>query len=177
MTAAQEAPVPSPDGSHRRLAVYAGSFDPAHNGHVDVACRAARLFDQLVVAVYDQPVKALLFSLDERIGLFRAALDAAGATDVLVEPYTGLTVHHARRRGATAIVRGLRTAADFTYEHQMTAMNRHLQPDLETVFLMTAPEFSFLSATLVKEVAAGGAALDGLVPPVVADALTARLAR
>lgn len=161
----------------RRIAVYPGTFDPVHLGHLDIARRAARLFDQVIVAVYARPSKSLLFAADERIGLFRASLDAAGAHDILVEGYSGLTVHYARERGATAIVRGLRAVTDFEYEYQMTTMNRHLQPEVETVLLMTTLEFAYLSSTIVKEVAAGGAALDELVPGVVAAALTARFGR
>lgn len=164
-------------GRPGRTAVYPGTFDPVHYGHVDIARRAARLFDRVIVAVYDRPAKALLFSPAERIELFRASLDQAGAHDVLVEGYSDLTVHYARERGADAVVRGLRALTDFEYEYQMTTMNRHLQPEVETVFLMTSLEFAYLSSTLIKEVAAGGAALEGLVPPMVAEALTARLGR
>ncbi len=139
-----------------------------------MARRAARLFDRLVVAVYDKPAKSLLFSPDERIGLFRAGLDAVGEPNIIVEGYSGLTVDCARRRGAVAVVRGLRAVTDFEYEYQMTTMNRHLEPHVETVFLMTSLEFVYLSSTIVKEVAAGGARLDGLVPPHVAEALKAR---
>jgi pantetheine-phosphate adenylyltransferase len=139
-----------------------------------VARRAARLFDQLIVAVYDRPAKSLLFSPDERIELFRSSLDSVGESDILVEAYSGLTVDYARRRGAVAVVRGLRAVTDFEYEYQMTTMNRHLEPRVETVFLMTSLEFVYLSSTIVKEVAAGGARLDGLVPPAVAEALQAR---
>jgi len=162
-------------GAAGRLAIYPGTFDPVHHGHVDIARRAARLFDQVVVAVYDRPAKSLLFSPEERISLFRASLDAVGAHDVVVEGYSGLTVNYAHRRGASAIVRGLRAVFDFEYEYQMTTMNRHLQAAVETVFLTTSLEFAYLSSTIVKEVAFGGAELDGLVPSVVAEALTSRL--
>ena len=158
-----------------RVGVYAGSFDPAHNGHIDVACRAARLFDRLVVAVYERPTKNLLFSTSERIELFRAGLAAVGAHEIVVEGYAGLTVHYARDRAA-CIVRGLRAFTDFENEYQMSTMNRHLEPGVETVFLQTSLQFAHLSSTLVKEVAAGGAALDGLVPAPIADALRTRLA-
>ena len=177
MSAAEERPSPPPGAGPRRTAVYPGTFDPVHYGHVDIARRAARLFDRVIVAVYDRPAKSLLFSPDERKRLFRASLDAAGAHDVLVEGYSDLTVHYACERGADAIVRGLRAITDFEYEYQMTTMNRHLQPEVETVFLMTSLQFAYLSSTLIKEVAAGGAALDGLVPPVVAEALSARFPR
>jgi len=167
----------SQPGPPRRIAIYPGTFDPVHNGHIDIARRAARLFDQLIVAVYDRPAKSLLFAPDERIGLFRSSLDAADGHAVLIEGYSGLTVNYARSRGASAVVRGLRAITDFEYEYQMTTMNRHLEPSVETVFLMTSLEFAYLSSTIIKEVAAGGAALDGLVPPLVAEALRGRFGR
>ena len=175
MSATEEDLSSQPSGRRLRVGVYAGSFDPVHNGHIDIALRAARLFDQLVVAVYDRPAKNLLFSTDERIRMFRAGLDAVGAEDVLVEGYSGLTIHYARAREA-CVVRGLRAVTDFEYEYQMSTMNRHLEPSVETVFLQTSLEFAYLSSTIVKEVAAGGAPLDGLVPPAIAEALRARLA-
>ena len=160
-----------------RIAIYPGTFDPLHNGHLDIARRAARLFDQLVVAVFDRPAKSLLFDPEERMALFRTSLEGADTPNIIVEGYHELTVQYARRRGAVAIVRGLRAVADFEYEYQMTTMNRHLEAQVETVLLMTSPEHAFLSSSLIKEVAAGGATLEGLVPPPVAEALQARLAR
>jgi pantetheine-phosphate adenylyltransferase len=177
MSASEEHLSSQSDGRPARIAVYPGTFDPVHNGHLDIVRRAARIFDRLVVAVFDRPAKSLLFSPEERMQLFRTSLDAAGVANVEIAGYSGLTVDYARRRGATAIVRGLRAVTDFEYEYQMTSMNRHLRPEIETVFLMTSAEFAYLSATLVKEVAAGGAAVGGLVPPVVADALGARYRR
>jgi pantetheine-phosphate adenylyltransferase len=177
MSASEEDLSSQSDGRPARIAVYPGTFDPVHNGHVDVVERAVRIFDRVVVAVFDRPAKSLLFSPEERMQLFRTSLAAAGVANVEVEGYSGLTVDYARRRGAMAIVRGLRAVIDFEYEYQMTSMNRHLRPEIETVFLMTSVEFAYLSATLVKEVAAGGAAVEGLVPPVVADALGARYGR
>ncbi len=160
---------------HRiHVGVYAGSFDPVHNGHIDIARRAARLFDRLIVAVYDRPAKTLLFSPEERIELFRIGLHAAGAPNVVVEGYSGLTVTYARDRAA-CIVRGLRAVTDFDYEVQMAQMNHHLEADVETVFLQGALEFAYLSSTLVKDIARGGARLEGLVPAAVADALRSRL--
>lgn len=154
-------------------ALYAGTFDPVHRGHVDVATRAARLFERVIVGVVDRPSKPLLFTLEERVDLFRRSV--AELPNIEVAGYEGLTVEYAVRRGATAVVRGLRGVPDFEYEHQLTAMNRYLRPDLETVFLITAPELSHLSSSLIKEVAGLGAELDGLVPEVVADALRRKL--
>jgi pantetheine-phosphate adenylyltransferase len=146
-----------------------------HNGHVDIAQRAAGLFDQLIVAVYDRPAKSLLFPPEERIALVRASLGGgADGCQIVVEGFSGLVVEYARARGARAIVRGLRAVTDFESEYQMTLMNRHLEPELETVFLMTSLRFAYLSSTLVKEVAALGADIDELVPPPVARALGRR---
>lgn len=129
------------------------------------------------MAVYDRPAKSLLFTPEERIELARASLGAAtDGCQIIVEGYSGLTVQYARSRGALAIVRGLRAVTDFEYEYQMTTMNRHLEPDVETVFLMTSLRFAYLSSTIVKEVAAGGAPIDSLVPPPVAEALSRRFA-
>jgi pantetheine-phosphate adenylyltransferase len=163
-----------PHEGRQRIAIYPGTFDPVHYGHIDIALRAAKLFDQLIVAVYDRPAKSLLFSPAERISLLHASLDLAGASGLLVEGYSGLTVKYVRDRGASAVVRGLRAITDFEYEYQMTTMNRHLQPEVETVCLMTSLQYAYLSSTIVKEVAESGAVLDGLVPAPVADALNAR---
>ena len=161
----------------RRIAIYPGTFDPVHNGHIDIARRAAGLFDLLIVAVYDRPAKSLLFSPEERIALTRESIgERVESCRIIVEGYSGLTVQYAKARGACAIVRGLRPVKDFANESQMATMNRHLEPEVETVFLMTSLRFAFLSSSLVKEVANGGANIDGLVPPAVAEALTRRFA-
>src|SRR4051794_22105293 len=160
----------------RRLAVYPGTFDPVHNGHLDVARRAARLFDRLEVAVVrDRPAKPLMFSTEERVALFRAALGDVPNVEVLA--YEGLTASYAREQGARCIVRGLRGPADFEFERQLATMNRHLEPDVDAVFLNTSPQHEHLSSSLIKEVAANGGTVDGLVPPSVAAALRARLGR
>ncbi len=161
----------------RRIAVYPGTFDPFHNGHLDIAIRAARLFDQVVVAVYDRPAKSLLFSAAERVELVRASLEGVPDGRIVAGEYSELSVQFARAKGAVAMVRGLRTELDFAYEYQLTAMNRHMAPDVETVFLVTDPLLAHISATLVKEVAAGGAPIEELVPPPVAGALLRRLER
>ncbi len=153
----------------RRTAVYPGAFDPVHLGHVDVATRAAALFDLVIVAVFNQPKKRLTFSGEERIDLFRHAM--AGVPNVQVLGYDGLTIDFARSQRAQFLVRGLRATPDFEYEFQMTTMNRHLAPRLDTVFLMTSLEHAYLSSSLIKEVAAQGSSLSGLVPDPVATAL------
>jgi pantetheine-phosphate adenylyltransferase len=164
--------------SRRRIAIYPGTFDPVHSGHRDIALRAAHLFDELIVAVYDRPAKSLLFTPEERIELARASIgEGIDGCRIVVEGYSDLTVHYARSRGATAVVRGLRAVTDFEYEYQMTTMNRHLDEEIETVFLMTTLRYAYLSSTLVKEVAAGGANIDDLVPPPVAEALRQRFRR
>jgi pantetheine-phosphate adenylyltransferase len=150
-----------------RLAVFPGSFDPLTNGHVDVIERAARLFDQVVVAVLVNPAKVPLFSVEERLACIREAF--ANRASIQADRFDGLLVEYARRRHAVAIIRGLRRAGDFDYEVQMTDMNRHLEPDVETVLLVPSPQVAFISSSLVREIAALGGSVDGLVPePVVA---------
>jgi pantetheine-phosphate adenylyltransferase len=140
-----------------------------HLGHLDIARRAARLFDRVIVAVYDRPRKALAFTVDDRIEFFQEVV--ADLQNVSVVAYSGLTIQYARSRGAVALVRGLRTSNDYQFEAQLDAMNRHLAPDVESVYLMTEPRYAHLSSSLIKEVAAEGAELDGLVPRHVAQAL------
>lgn len=153
-------------------AVYPGTFDPIHLGHVDIAVRAANIFDGLVVAVYDQPAKNLMFSIEERVSLARQALaDLAG---VKVAPYAGLTVEFARQVGAYAIVRGLRVISDFELEYQMALTNRQLAPEIESVCLMTRQSHAFLSSSIVKEIALLKGDVSDMVPPHVAAALEAK---
>ena len=161
--------------AHRLVAVYPGTFDPVHRGHIDIATRAARLVDELVVAVYATPSKNLLFSTDERVALWRATTAELGLTNVRVEPFTGLTVDVARRFGAKAIVRGLRAVTDFELEFQQALMNRNLAPEIETLMIVTALKHLFVSASLLKEVARLDGDLDGIVTPTVAQAIRAKL--
>ena len=151
--------------SRSRIAIYPGSFDPVTNGHVDLVERSLRLFDRVIVAVLVNEAKAPLFSAPERVQLIREALD--GHDRVEVETFDGLLVEYAARRGATAIVRGLRAVADFEYEYQMALMNRRLAPAVETVFMMPAEQYTYTSSRLIKEVARLGGDVHGLVPPVV----------
>ena len=147
---------------NQRIAVCPGSFDPLTNGHVDLVTRAAQLFDRVVVAILVNDQKTPLLSAADRVALARDVF--GGEPRVRVEPFEGLLVDAAARIGATAIVRGLRSAADFDYEWPMTAMNRRLQPAIETVFLVPAPEVSAISSRLVKEIWRLGGDISGLVP-------------
>jgi pantetheine-phosphate adenylyltransferase len=152
-----------------RTAIFPGTFDPITNGHLDIAKRAAELFDHLIVAVYAHPIKTLLFSTDERLEMARTAFQ--GWPNVTVESYDGLTVDVARDKGAKAIIRGLRVVGDFEFEFQMALMNRTLAPDIESVCLLTTKEYYFLSSSIVKEVAKLEGDISGLVPPHVVTAL------
>ena len=151
------------------LALYPGSFDPTTMGHVDIAERAAALFDGVVVAVYDAPPKHLLFSTKERVALMRKAL--AHIPNAKVVSYDGLTVDVARKVKAQVIVRGLRMSSDFENEFSMALMNKKLAPDIEVVCFMTKLEFEFVSSSLLKEAARLGGSVDDLVPPHVSVAL------
>ncbi len=152
-----------------RLAIYPGTFDPIHFGHVDVVRRAAAVFDRVIVAVYERPAKSVLFDTKERISLVRQAV--TDLANVEISSYAGLTVAYAVERGARAIIRGLRTASDFEFEFQLALMNRHLEPRIEALFLMTSIEHSHLSSSLIKEVANLGGDIQGLVPAHVLAAL------
>ena len=151
------------------VAIYPGSFDPVTMGHVDIAERAAALFEQLIVAVYDDPPKALLFTVEERVGLMKKAL--AHVPNIRVEYYSGLTVEFARKAKASAMVRGLRMISDFEREFEMALMNQKLAPEIELVCFMTRLEYEFISSSLLKEAAKLGGCIDGLVPKHVVDAL------
>jgi len=156
-----------------RVAVFPGSFDPMTNAHLDVARRAAALFDRLVIGVLNNPKKSPLFTVDERIAQITEAVGEFGA-NVEVAGFDGLTVDFARSRGASFIVRGLRAVSDFEAELQMAHTNRKLQPGVDTVFLMSALDYGYLSSSLAKEVAQFGGEIAGMVPPPVADGLRAR---
>lgn len=159
-----------------RVALFPGTFDPLTNGHVDIATRAARLFDHVVLGVFDHQYgrKQVLFSVDERVELARASL--AAIRNVTVGAYNGLTVDYARSIGAQVIVRGLRAVTDFEQEFPLAFMNRQLFSDVETIWLITALQYTFVSSSLLKEVAAFGANVEDLVPTPVAAALTRKLA-
>jgi len=154
-------------------AVYPGSFDPVTNGHLDLIRRGAAIFDRLIVAVATNVSKRTLFTPEERIAMLEH--ETSDMATVEVQRFKGLVVEHVRANGAHVILRGMRTLSDFEYEYQMALTNRSFAPDVETVFVMPSQAFSYLSARLIKEVAALGGDVANLVPPVVADALIARL--
>jgi pantetheine-phosphate adenylyltransferase len=155
-----------------RLALYPGSFDPLTNGHVDIILRGAQLFDRILVAVLVNPDKQSLFSAGERVDLIREVFREY--PNVEVDTFGGLLVDYARQKRATAIVRGLRAVSDFEYEFQMALMNRHLEPTLETVFMMPAEQYTYLSSRLIKEVFSLNGDVRGLVPPIVEARLRAK---
>lgn len=157
------------------VALCPGSFDPPTNGHVDVVERAARYFDSIVVAVIANPSKQPLFALEERKALLTEAL--AHVDNLEIDGFDGLLVDFARARGLSIVVKGLRAVSDFEYELQMAQMNAALLPELDTMFVTAKPEWSFLSSSLVKEVARFGGAIDGLVPSGVAKAVKERYDR
>jgi len=152
-----------------RLAVFPGSFDPLTNGHVDIILRSARLFERIVVAVLVNQEKQPLFTADERVGIIREVFREY--SNVEAESFEGLLVEYARRRRASAIIRGIRAVSDYEYEFQMALMNRHLEPMLETVFMMPAEQYTYLSSRLTKEVFNLGGNVSGLVPPAVEQAM------
>jgi len=152
-----------------RLAVYPGSFDPLTNGHVDIIKRGSRLFDRIVVAILVNIEKSPLFSVNERVDLISEVFREE--SNVEVDTFDGLLIDYARRREASAVVRGLRAISDFEYEMQMALMNRRLNKEIETVFMMPAETYTYVSSRIVKEVFALGGSVTGLVPPLVESKL------
>jgi len=154
-------------------ALFPGTFDPIHYGHIDIAERAARLFDEIIMAVYDRPLKSLMFSPEERMGLVREAFKKN--PKIKMTGYSGLTVDFCRKAGAQVIVRGLRVFSDFEFEFRMTLANRHLDPGIETVALITAEQHTFLSSSTVREIASLGGDVSSMVPPYVESALKQKI--
>ncbi len=156
-------------------ALYPGTFDPITNGHVDLIRRSARIFERVVVAIAANPSKAPLFSLEDRVNLARTVLD--DLPNVQVMGYTGLTVELARDSGLEVMVRGLRAVSDFEFEFQLATMSRQLNDDVETVFLTPTEQFSFISSSMVREIALLGGDVSKFVPPVVREALEGKRPR
>jgi pantetheine-phosphate adenylyltransferase len=160
-----------------RRAIFPGSFDPLTNGHLDIIRRSLPLFDEIVIAVLNNPEKQPMFSVEERCLIIEdilATLDTKGCR-LSVDSFSGLTADFARAKGAAAIVRGIRAIGDYEYELRMSLMNRRLQPEIETVFLTAAEEYSFVSSTLMKQVFELGGRVDGLVPEPIIAKMRAKL--
>ncbi len=154
------------------LAVYPGSFDPLTNGHVDIISRGARLFDRIIVAILVNGEKSPLFTMAERVEIARAVF--ADQPNVEIDTFDGLLVDYVERRHAQVIVRGLRAVSDFEFEFQMALMNQRLKPKIETVFMMPAEQYTYISSRLIKEVFTLGGEITGLVPPIVEEQLRAK---
>ncbi|HVL11856.1 MAG TPA: pantetheine-phosphate adenylyltransferase [Gemmata sp.] len=158
-----------------RVAVYTGTFDPIHLGHLDIVERGCRLFDRLIVAVGINPDKTTFFSVEERVELIRQVTGEFGNVEVM--PFRGLAVHFVREVGARIMLRGLRTLSDMEYEFTMSLMNRNLDPGIETTFLMAKEEFSHVSSSLLRQIAALGGDLTKFLPEPVKQALVRKVAR
>jgi pantetheine-phosphate adenylyltransferase len=155
------------------LAVYPGSFDPLTNGHVDIITRGAKMFDRIIVAILVNAEKAPLFSMDERVEIARAVF--ASLPSVEVDTFDGLLVDYVERRRAQVIVRGLRAVSDFEFEFQMALMNQRLNPKIDTVFMMPAEQYTYISSRLIKEVFSLGGRVNGLVPELVEERLRGKV--
>ncbi|HYE08911.1 MAG TPA: pantetheine-phosphate adenylyltransferase [Patescibacteria group bacterium] len=148
-----------------KIAICPGSFDPATNGHIDIIERSAKLFDKVIVAVLNNPSKTPLFSVEERVEILKKTCHSI--ENLEIDSFSGLLIEYAKSKNANAIVKGLRAVSDFEYELQMALMNKKLNPEIETVFMMTSSKYSYLSSSLVKEVARLGGCIRGLVPEMI----------
>ncbi|MEK6678584.1 MAG: pantetheine-phosphate adenylyltransferase [Nitrospirota bacterium] len=153
----------------KNIAVYPGTFDPITNGHIDLVERSLGIFDEVIIALAPNPKKIPLFTIEERIEMIKAA--TKGLENVKTDVFNGLLVNYAKKKKAKAIIRGLRAVSDFEYEFQMALMNRRLDSRIETVFLMPSEEYSYLTSTIIKEIAAFKGSVKGLVPKIVEDKL------
>jgi len=155
-----------------KIAICPGSFDPATNGHIDIITRAGLLFDKVIVAVLNNPNKKPLFSVEERVELLRKT--CGSIKNIEIDSFSGLLTEYAKSKNANAIVKGLRAVSDFEYELQMALMNKKLSPEIETIFVMTSSKYSYLSSSLVKEVASLGGCIRGLVPEIIEEEIHKR---
>jgi pantetheine-phosphate adenylyltransferase len=162
-----------------RRAIFPGSFDPLTNGHLDIIGRSAPLFDEMIVAVLNNPDKQPMFDVGERCSMIQEALSriTTDSCRMIVDSFSGLTADFARKSGATAIVRGIRAVSDYEYELRMALMNRRLEPSIETVFLMAGEEYSYVSSTLMKQVFELGGRVEGLVPDFVEEKMRTKLGK
>jgi len=149
----------------KKIAIYPGSFDPVTNGHIDIAERGLKLFDEIIVAILHNPVKDFLFTVEERVEMLESSFK--DYPDITVETFDGLLVDYAARRKSIVILRGMRAVSDFEYEFQLALMNRRLKREIQTVFLMTGLRWIFTSSSIIKEAARFGGDITGMVPPVV----------
>ncbi|MGA8181419.1 MAG: pantetheine-phosphate adenylyltransferase [Desulfobacterales bacterium] len=149
----------------QKIAIYPGSFDPVTNGHVDIAERGLKIFDKIIVAILHNPIKNFLFSVEERKEMLKSSFDAY--PDIEVEAFDGLLVEYASKKGSIAILRGMRAVSDFEYEFQLALMNRSLNREIQTVFLMTGLRWIFTSSSIIKEAAQFGGNIETMVPPIV----------
>ena len=152
-----------------RIAIYPGSFDPVTNGHLDIVKRGLKLFDKIIVTILYNPGKETLFSVEERLGMLRESVKSL--SHIEIDRYDGLLVDYAAKRKADAILRGMRAVSDFEYEFQMALMNRRLNREIQTVFLMTGLRWIFTSSSIIKEAARFGGNIEGMVPPLVLEKL------
>ena len=159
----------------RKIAVYPGSFDPTTYCHLDIINRGLKIFDEVIIAVAENPTKKALFTTEERVDLIREVLSGNGRA--IVDTFGGLLIDYVLERGATVIIRGLRAVSDFEYEFQIAQMNRAISQEVETLFMMTSIPFSYLSSSIVKEVSSMNGPIDGLVPPIVKKALDSKYNR
>ena len=155
-----------------RIAIYPGSFDPVTNGHVDIARRGLNLFDKIIVAILHNPIKDFLFTVEERIEMLESSFEKY--PNIEVETFDGLLVDYAAKKKSIAILRGMRAVSDFEYEFQLALMNRRLNREVQTVFLMTGLRWIFTSSSIIKEAARFGGDIEGMVPPIVNKKLKAK---